>query len=300
MVILFPPGGRTGNQLFQAAYIASLAGPKGYFFTRGFGKTRALLYGSWKRRWLNIDAKPLCWIIERVVEPLCWHLLIKTGLVSSIIELRGETLDVRKGKIRRVTIVKGFFETDSFMAGDIRRSFRLKHRYIVSTRGCFAQMRDGAAPLFVHIRHSDFGATFVEGHNIQLPDVYYKEGVEVLKRKYSDPFFVIVGDDPAYAEKLFADLPRKYVSRLSPADDLALMSQCAGGVLSNSTFAWWGAFMGKPGGTYVAPRFWWGWPIGKWQPAGMDTALVSDYIDVKALRQSRISPAERAGDTAPR
>jgi len=29
LIILFPPGGRTGNQLFQTAYCMTLAGPRG-------------------------------------------------------------------------------------------------------------------------------------------------------------------------------------------------------------------------------------------------------------------------------
>jgi hypothetical protein len=93
---------------------------------------------------------------------------------------------------------------------------------------------------------------------------------------------VIVGDDPRYAETLFADLSEKYISRLSVAEDLALMSLCSGGVLSNSTFAWWGAFMGAPGGTYSAPLYWSGWPWEAWYPAGMNTALVSEYLDLRA------------------
>jgi len=283
MVVLLPAGGRTGNQLFQTAYIASLAGPKEFFLTRGFGATRRLLRGRWKRRWLNIDAKLPCWIIERIVEPLCWHLLIRTGLVSSIIERRGETLDVRKGIIRRVTIVKGYFETDASMALRIHEDFRLKNCYVASARSVLGEMREGATPLFIHLRRGDFASLAIKGHIIQLPDSYYRQAVELLKRHFDDPFFVIVGDDPAYAEALFAGLPRKYISRLSVPEDLALMSLCSGGVLSNSTFAWWGAFMGKSGGTYIAPRYWSGWPWGSWYPAGMNTALVSEYIEVRAV-----------------
>jgi len=232
MVILSPAGGRTGNQLFQAAYAVSLAGPREYIFTRGFGKTRGLLYGTWKRRWLSIDAKLPCWILERIIEPLCWHLLIRTGLVSSIIERRGETLDVRKGIIRRVTIVKGYFETDSSMALRIHEDFRLKNGYVASARSVLGEMREGATPLFIHLRRGDFASLAINGHGIQLPDSYYRHAVELLKRHFDDPFFVIVGDDPAYAESLFADLPGKYISRLSVAEDLALMSLCSGGVSS--------------------------------------------------------------------
>jgi hypothetical protein len=282
MFILFPTGGRTGNHLFQTSYAASLARPNEYILTRGFGKTRSFLRGKWKRRWLNIDAKLPCWFIERFIEPLCWQLLIKTGLVSSVIERGGETLAVRTGKIRRITIVKGYFESDSFMASRIHEDFRLKSRYVSLARARLAKMPEGATPLFIHLRRGDLASISINGYGIQLPDAYYWQAVELLKRKYHDPFFVIVGDDPAYAETLFAGLSEKYISRLSAPEDLALMSLCSGGILSNSTFAWWGAFMGKPGGYYIAPRYWSGWPWGTWYPAGMNTALVSEYLDVRA------------------
>ena len=180
--------------------------------------------------------------------------MIKTGLVSSIIELRGETLDVRKGKIRRVTIVKGYFETDSSMARHIREDFRLKNGYIVSARGVLGtRCATAPTPLFVHIRHSDLAKRLRStATTSSFPMPITRKASRFSKRKYRDPFFVIVGDDPAYAEKLFADLPGNIFPASPLPEDLALMSLCSGGVLSNSTFAWWGAFMGKPGGTYVA------------------------------------------------
>ena len=281
MIILFPPGGRTGNQLFQTAYCMTLAGPRGYFFTRGFGKTRGYFYGTWKRRWINVDAKWLCWIIERLVEPFCWQVFLKTGLVSSRLELQGQVVKIRRGFIPRITIVKGFFENDSFDVDRIRRDLKLKRRYMNSALGVLKRVPKGSNPVFIHIRHGDFATELLGGMSIQLPDSYYEKAIQLLREKISNPFFIITGDDPEYAESFFKDMEYKYVSRLSVPEDLALMSLCEGGILSNSTFAWWGAFLGNPKGYYIGPRYWSGWAVKEWRPRGMDTGMVSLYIDVE-------------------
>jgi len=281
MILLFPSGGRVGNQLFQMAYTLSLARPREYIVTRGFGQARSYLRGGWKRKWINIDSRPLGSLIQNFIEPLCWQLLIKTGLASSVLEMEDKTLKIRKGKLRRLTIVKGFFETEEFMAGTTREKMRLKAKYISAAR---RQLERGGAAgtlVFIHIRKSDFGSNRVNGLSIELPDGYYRSGVDQVLERIPDPYFVIVGDSPDYAERLFRDLERKLVSRSAAVVDLALMSLCSEGILSNSTFAWWGAYMGNPGGRYIGPKYWWGWASGEWYPPGMHTSLISTYIEVE-------------------
>lgn len=280
MIILFPPGGRTGNQLFQTAYCMTLAGERGYFFTRGFGTTRSYFYGSWKRRWINVDAKWLCWIIEKILEPFLCQVFLKTRVVSSILELQGQKIFYRKGLFEGITIIKGYFENDSFNKDRIHTAFALKQRFLSSGQNIVKLIPPGSIPIFVHIRHGDFVTEFREGKAIVLPVSYYITAINVMYKKFTNPFFFFVGDDPDYAESYFKDVKNKYVSRLSVPEDLALMSLCEGGILSNSTFAWWGAFFGKPGGYYIGPRYWSGWATKEWIPRGMNTAMVSVYLDV--------------------
>jgi len=281
MIVLFPSGGRTGNQLFQLAYVTNLARPGEYIVTRGFGKTRSFLYGAWKRKWIDIDSRFLGWLIEVAIEPLCWQLLIKTDLVTSVLELSDKTMKIRKGKLSRLTIIKGYFETECFISETTRERFRLKKKYVDAARSVREHVGEDRPLLFVHIRKSDIGINWINGKNVELPESYYRNAFEYLRRLFDKPFFIIVGDSPGYAEILFRDVQEKYVSHLTPPEDLALMSLCSGGVLSNSTFAWWGAFMGKPGGLYIGPKYWWGWASGEWYPPGMKTSLITEYLEVR-------------------
>jgi hypothetical protein len=281
MIVLFPSGGRIGNHLFQLAYVTNLARPGERIVTRGFGRTRGYLRGEWKKRWIDVDSRFLGWLIESAVEPLCWQLLIKTGLVSSIIETGDKALSVKKGKIPLLTIVKGYFETDDYISESSRERFRLERKYIDAARSTLGHVVADRTLLFVHIRKSDIGFNRIHGKSVELPDSYYRNAVAYLQKFVDKPFLIIVGDSPSYAETLFHDVQEKYVSHLTPPEDLALMSLCSGGVLSNSTFAWWGAFMGRPGGLYIGPKYWWGWASGEWYPPGMKTSLITEYLEVR-------------------
>ena len=70
------------------------------------------------------------------------------------------------------------------------------------------------------------------------------------------------------------------VSLLSVSEDLALMSLCEGGVLSNSTFSSCGAFFGSRRLGYVVPKYWSGWPHKTWSPPDVRADFMTDFIDV--------------------
>jgi hypothetical protein len=83
-----------------------------------------------------------------------------------------------------------------------------------------------------------------------LPFGYYEHALEALAREVTDPRFVVFGDDP-----LFLRLAIDWVSRFGPATNaydlagdelshLALYQQCDHCVIANSSFAWWGAWLG--------------------------------------------------------
>jgi glycosyl transferase family 11 len=83
-----------------------------------------------------------------------------------------------------------------------------------------------------------------------LPFGYYEHALEALAREVADPRFVVFGDDP-----LFLRLAIDWVSRFGPATNaydlagdelshLALYQQCDHCVIANSSFAWWGAWLG--------------------------------------------------------
>ena len=92
---------------------------------------------------------------------------------------------------------------------------------------------------------------------------YYREGIEAIRRDRTVDTLYIFSDRPdrVAEEKWFDDLGLKLVftAGLTPAEQIFVMAQCRAFVISNSTFAWWGAFLGAgDDGPIVAPKLWQG------------------------------------------
>ena len=92
---------------------------------------------------------------------------------------------------------------------------------------------------------------------------YYRSGIERIRREHRVERLFVLSDVPERVaeEKWFDDmgLDLHYTTGLSPALQMELMRQCRLFVISNSTFAWWGAFLGAgEEGVIVAPGTWQG------------------------------------------
>lgn len=94
---------------------------------------------------------------------------------------------------------------------------------------------------------------------------YYERCIEHLAQKVHHPCFFIFSDDPDWAEKnLKITHPTTFVCHNGPKknyEDLRLMSQCRHHIIANSSFSWWGAWLGQYQDTIVcAPDRWFNAP----------------------------------------
>ena len=80
-----------------------------------------------------------------------------------------------------------------------------------------------------------------------------------------------MGDDPEYYENNFLELPNRIISRNDLITDLAVMMQCDGAIISNSTFAWIGAYFCKNTLPVYAPKYWTNWKNNSWYPLKINT-----------------------------
>ena len=99
--------------------------------------------------------------------------------------------------------------------------------------------------------------------------------------------FIVVSDEPREVAKKILEYPDTVVLSGNELYDLGVMSACqGGGILSPSSFSWWGAslgrWIGKNDGRYIAPEFWFGWRLKEWDPyIGIKTKWI-EYQRVKA------------------
>ncbi|MEK7568569.1 MAG: alpha-1,2-fucosyltransferase [Patescibacteria group bacterium] len=110
---------------------------------------------------------------------------------------------------------------------------------------------DGSNSVSLHVRHGD-NTKMING---VLPLEYYHRAVMEIALKIKDPIFYVFSDDPEWARNnLKLKYPTIYVSHNGDKknhEDMRLMTHCKHHILGNSTFSWWGAWLGKKEGQIV-------------------------------------------------
>lgn len=106
---------------------------------------------------------------------------------------------------------------------------------------------------FVHVRRGDY-LELVDHHPVQ-PLTYFEAAFkEVSKAKY----FIFFSDDIRWCEKTFGNVSYHLFVHDIPLYDLLLMSYCKNGIMSNSSFSWWGAYLNENKDKIIAPKRWFG------------------------------------------
>mgnify|MGYP001487744647 FL=1 len=136
--------------------------------------------------------------------------------------------------------------------------------------------------IFVHIRRGDYLFWPDTRYPAFLDLDSYKKNIERIKRKVKKPLFIILGDDSSYLKKAFQESNELIISENSIELDLSIMTLCSHGVLSASTFSWWGAFYVrdkiKDNNIFLAPKYWAGHRKKKWIPLYFYTDWIT-YIE---------------------
>ena len=274
MILFFAPGGRLGNLLFQVSFLESIRRPRERIFTINLFRVHRIFPGL--RRYYNTDFRPFTRLVDKVLNPLFRFLFVETRIFSSIVE-KNAIQRIRKGLLPWRYVSGNFQIPYAGPSPIVLRSEPLQRASRV-----LAEAQD-RVPVFVHIRRGDY-EQFVVGGGIRplLPGAFYQGALDWLLSRVPGAHVFLLGDSPGWARELFGHLPHKTVSPLGPVEDLALMSLCHGGVISNSTFAWWGAALCRRQVPLVAPRYWLGWPAHRWWPVSIETSWIT-YLDVEAL-----------------
>ena len=104
----------------------------------------------------------------------------------------------------------------------------------------------------VHVRRGDY----LQNPNIHptCTVAYYKTAF----KRFSDATFIVCTDTPDWvATNLCSDNVILSNSK-DELEDLYLLSQCSHNIISNSSFAWWGAWLNNNNPTVIAPKTWFG------------------------------------------
>ena len=83
-----------------------------------------------------------------------------------------------------------------------------------------------------------------------LPQAYYETAIAKVRSAIAEPRFVVFSDDMNWAREHldFAGSPVEWMdhNQTDELADLWLMTRCRHAIIANSSFSWWGAWLGAP------------------------------------------------------
>ena len=251
--------GRLGNQMFQYASMRGIASVKGFDWVvppENYDHTaNYALFETFKMT--NVQEKNIGFVEGEILKETihCYD----ENLVDSCSDN---------------TNLDGFFQTEKYfenIVDEIRSDFTFKDEYLKPCKE-FIDSLD-TTPIFLHVRRGD--AIGKEHYHPVAPMSYY---VEALKRFDEDTPCFVFSDDLDWCKSqdlfksdkfLFNDNIERHDYQsmdgsgsmqytLLPHVDLCLMSLCSGGLIVNSSFSWWGAWLQNNRGKVIASKPWFG------------------------------------------
>lgn len=161
-------------------------------------------------------------------------------------------------------ILSGYFQTEKYFP-----KIPVKLNLVKPTTSLLEGV-DVSKLIFIHFRYGDYNNN---GYKLDL-DSYYKICINKIKEQINDPIFFIVTNskDEAkrYIETNLTEISNNSItydndSNETRIDSLYYMSQCKGGICTNSTFAWFGAYCieNKNKDLIFMPMPWLSWITGK-------------------------------------
>ena len=148
----------------------------------------------------------------------------------------------------------GFFQTEKYfkhIEKQIRKDFTFKDEI---KDECDDLIKQFTNPIALHIRRGDF--VWNNKNHPPLGLDYYESALKLFD---SDREAIIFSDDTEWCkeQELFANDRFAVAEGGDQFYDLCLMSMCDDFIIANSTFSWWGAWLGNRG-KVVAPKQWFG------------------------------------------
>lgn len=133
----------------------------------------------------------------------------------------------------------------------------------------------------VHVRRGDYLDPNMLDHFGVCEPAYYAGAMDLMRDRVANPRFFIFSDDPDWARAHFGASDVTVVSSAArdARADLAAMASCRSHILANSSFSWWGAWLGAGDDSIViAPMPWY-----------TESPRVSDLIPAHWIRLNRRS-----------
>lgn len=253
--------GRLGNQLFQYVfllYLKSRDRSKTYFFTNPHHAYLSKYFdmGTWHN--LSLGSKGYSILMRSIPKILG----LKDVYVHNFFAPKQHTP-------ASFTVYNGYFQSDFYvkqLPESALPTIRAEYREAFDEQ-FGREFRDNKT-VVVHIRRTDYLS--YGKRDISLPIEYFKRQLYSIDNLTSYKVY-FVSDDMEFVKKEFPQQENFIFSSNSEIIDFQLIMNADVAIISNSTFAWWAAYMCPKKNFVIAPKNWFGFRIGREHPKGIMT-----------------------------
>ena len=261
--------GGLGNQLFQYATGRTIALATGRDLLLDTSAYREDRLRSYQLDRFAIAARPL----RRGDVP---YLKLRRSRLGAILPRRSRVEIVREAFPARVPVwpeapvddagtpyLIGYWQSERYFA-PIADTIRREVRVNAAPEGRNARLLDEIAAsdaVAIHVRRGDYvsNPAATAYHGLCGLD-YYRAAIRRLAGSVPRPHCFVFSDDLDWVRaNLDTGHPTTFVGHNTdtPWEDLRLMAACRHFIVANSSFSWWGAWLGEwPGKQVIAPARW--------------------------------------------
>jgi hypothetical protein len=165
-------------------------------------------------------------------------------------------------RVKGTVYLDGFWQSENYfkdVEDVIREDLRIDPPQDKTNQAAAERIRSLNA-VCVHVRWFGKPQRGGDGSKYNLDSGYYSRAVQWIMARVESPHFFLFSDDPDAARQLLG-LPENLITCVghnrgeeNASADLWLMTQCKHFIIANSTFSWWGAWLGTlPHSGVIAP-----------------------------------------------
>ena len=255
--------GRLGNQLFQYALAISVAKKFKTFFIIDHDGKPDFVKNYFRTKQLNNSRISRAILKELFMNQLPLIYQNNDENTADILPLIGNN-----------RFYYGFFQSELYfknISSIIQKHLQIKNGYKKVFTEKYRHLFTSQKVLVIHFRLGDYltwGNEQTGGINMSLPDSFYLNALNEIEN-LNEYKIVLVTDDIENASIRLPEIKNKLIISDSEIMDFQILMHADKLIISNSSFAWWAAYLNIKEAEVFAPDNWLGFKINTEMPSNV-------------------------------